>query len=71
MAEPSDQKALQIEIEGLDPKPGVLPPLNRPLGVRERPTTIVKTRTQKMKDLMDSDVRTAQRRHLYVPFLIR
>ncbi|KAF9456417.1 ATP10 protein-domain-containing protein [Collybia nuda] len=63
-AEPQSQNALQVEIEGPDPKPNVLPPLNRPLGVRERPTTIVKTRTQRMKELMDSDVRTAQRRHL-------
>ncbi|KAF8887588.1 ATP10 protein-domain-containing protein [Infundibulicybe gibba] len=41
-----------------------LPSLNRPLGVRDRPTTVIKTRTQKMKDLMDQDVRMAQRRHL-------
>ncbi|TEB34348.1 hypothetical protein FA13DRAFT_82020 [Coprinellus micaceus] len=41
-----------------------LGPLTRPLGVRERPTTIVKTRMQRMKELLDSDVRTAQRRHL-------
>ncbi|TFK26552.1 F1F0 ATP synthase assembly protein Atp10 [Coprinopsis marcescibilis] len=38
--------------------------LTRPLGVRERPTTVVKSTTQKLKDLMDTDVRMAQRRHL-------
>ena len=43
-----------------------LPPLNRPLGVRQRPTTIIKTTGQKLKDLMDQDARMAQRRHLYV-----
>lgn len=43
-----------------------LPPLNRPLGVRQRPTTIAKTTRQMLGDLMDQDARMAQRRHLYV-----
>jgi hypothetical protein len=43
-----------------------LPPLNRPLGVRQRPTTIQKTTRQRLKDLMNQDARMAQRRHLYV-----
>ena len=43
----------------------VLGPLTRPLGVQERPTTTTKSTAQKLKDLMDSDVRMAQRRHLY------
>ncbi|TFK38133.1 ATP10 protein-domain-containing protein [Crucibulum laeve] len=55
-------KASDFEVP--DVKPNVLPPLNRPLGVRERPTTLIKSRTQKMKDLMDKDIRMAQRRHL-------
>jgi len=42
----------------------VLAPLSRPLGVRERPTTVIKTVKQKLKDLMDNDHRMAQRRHL-------
>jgi hypothetical protein len=55
-----------IDIEGPSVNPNDLQPLNRPLGVRERPTTIVKTRTERMKALMDQDVRLAERRHLYV-----
>lgn len=43
-----------------------LPPLNRPLGVRQRPTTVAKTTRQMLKDLMDQDARMEQRRHLYV-----
>ncbi|EAU89309.1 F1F0 ATP synthase assembly protein Atp10 [Coprinopsis cinerea okayama7 len=45
-------------------KKAELGPLQRPLGVTQRPTTVVKTTTQKLKDLMDSDYRMAQRRHL-------
>ena len=43
-----------------------LPSLNRPLGVRHRPTTFAKTTRQMLGDLMDQDARMAQRRHLYV-----
>jgi hypothetical protein len=50
---------------GQKDEPG-LPLLNRPLGVLERPTTVVKTRTEKMRELMDQDVRIAQRKHLCV-----
>ncbi|KAF8644894.1 hypothetical protein AX16_008178 [Volvariella volvacea WC 439] len=42
----------------------VVPPLDRPLGVRERPTTIVKSRTERIKELMDTEARMEQRRHL-------
>jgi mitochondrial ATPase complex subunit ATP10 len=42
----------------------VLGPLNKPLGVRERPTTVTKSTKQKLKDMMDTDVLMAQRRHL-------
>ncbi|KAF8637924.1 hypothetical protein AX17_002545 [Amanita inopinata Kibby_2008] len=38
--------------------------LSRPLGVQERPTIFKKTRTQRMKELMEHDVRMEQRRHL-------
>ncbi|KAF8068725.1 ATP10 protein-domain-containing protein, partial [Lyophyllum atratum] len=65
--EPSSdsQARLQREIEGPDVKPGELGPLARPLGVTERPTTLLKTQTQKMKELItDSGARMAQRRHL-------
>ncbi|KAF9010000.1 ATP10 protein-domain-containing protein [Cyathus striatus] len=55
----TETKTVQPEV-----KSDGIPPLNRPLGVRERPTTLVKTMTQKMKDLMDRDTRIAQRRHL-------
>lgn len=47
-------------------KDSPLPSLNRPLGVRQRPTTIQKTARQRLKDLMNQDARMAQRRHLYV-----
>ncbi|KAG6916737.1 hypothetical protein DXG01_005557 [Tephrocybe rancida] len=59
---------LQNQLAGPDVKPGdsgELGPLTRPLGVTERPTTLLKTRTQKAVEiLMDSDVRMAHRRHL-------
>ncbi|KAF9530283.1 F1F0 ATP synthase assembly protein Atp10 [Crepidotus variabilis] len=41
-----------------------LPPLNRPLGIKQRPTTVERTRKEKLKDLLDQDARMAQRRHL-------
>jgi len=44
-----------------------LQPLNRPLGVKQRPTTVERSRTEKLKDLLDQEARMAQRRHLYVP----
>ncbi|KAF8155882.1 ATP10 protein-domain-containing protein [Crassisporium funariophilum] len=47
-----------------DAKDQPLAPLSRPLGVRQRPTIVMKTRTEKMKDLMDQEARMAQRRHL-------
>lgn len=47
------------------PKKDVLPSLSRPLGVRERPTIFKKTRTERIKELMDRDARMDQRRHLY------
>ena len=52
------------------PKKDVLPPLRRPLGVRERPTIFKKTRTQRITELMDHDVLMEQRRHLYVHWLV-
>jgi len=63
---PSSSQRNTIDIEGPSVNPNDLQPLNRPLGVRERPTTTVKTRTERMKALMDQDVRLAERRHLYV-----
>lgn len=66
-ADPTSQTPLQINIEGPDEKPGELRLLSRPLGVRERPTTIVKTATQRMKELLDSEKLMEQRRHLYAP----
>jgi len=67
VVEPTSKTPLQIDIEGPDEKTGELRLLNRPLGVRERPTTIVKTRKEKLNELLDSDKRMEQRRHLYVP----
>lgn len=61
---PSSSESNTIDIEGPSVNPNDLQPLNRPLGVQERPTTVVKTRTEKMKALMDQDVRLAERRHL-------
>ena len=60
------ESRLRAEIVGPEAKPGELLPLSRPLGVTERPTTVLKTRTDKIKELMDKDVRMAQRRHLFV-----
>jgi len=39
-------------------------PLNRPLGVKQRPTTVERSRTDKIKDLLDQEARMAQRKHL-------
>ncbi|KAH9478451.1 Mitochondrial ATPase complex subunit ATP10 [Psilocybe cubensis] len=41
-----------------------LPPLNRPLGVRQRPTTVPVSRMDRVKSLMDTEALMAQRRHL-------
>lgn len=50
---------------GPDVKPGELGPLNRPLGVTERPTTLLKTRTQRAVEILtDNEARIAHRRHL-------
>ncbi|KAG5733248.1 hypothetical protein E4T56_gene20852 [Termitomyces sp. T112] len=58
-------ETLQSELSEPDVKPGELGPLSRPLGVTERPTTLVKTRTQKAVEILtDSDARIAHRRHL-------
>lgn len=45
---------------------GVIPLLQRPLGIHDRPTTIVKTWTEKRNELMDQNVRLEQRKHLSV-----
>jgi ATPase complex subunit ATP10 len=64
---PSLSKHPLASIQGPDaPSKDTLPPLNRPLGVRERPTTLVKSTKDRLKELMDTDVRMAQRRHLFV-----
>ncbi|KAF5381328.1 hypothetical protein D9615_008389 [Tricholomella constricta] len=61
----NSQERLQREIEGPEIKQAELGPLARPLGVTERPTTLLKTRTQKVKELLtDSEARLNQRRHL-------
>lgn len=59
-----------IDIEGPDHELGELGPLTRPLGVRERPTTLVKSRTQRLKEMLDSEKVMEQRRHLYVVYLV-
>ncbi|KAF8190530.1 ATP10 protein-domain-containing protein [Pholiota molesta] len=63
-----DQKAKSVEKPAEDSgwidSPTNLGPLNRPLGVRQRPTTVVKSRTERMKVLLDQEARMAQRRHL-------
>ncbi|KAF7763559.1 hypothetical protein Agabi119p4_8096 [Agaricus bisporus var. burnettii] len=52
-------------IQGSDAPPtNTLPPLNRPLGVRERPTTLAKSTTARIKELMHTDALMEQRRHL-------
>lgn len=40
--------------------------LSRPLGVRDRPRIFKKTRTQRIKELMEHDARMEQRKHLCV-----
>lgn len=43
-----------------------LPLLQRPLGVKERPTTASKTTLEQFNEMMDQDKRMEHRRHLYV-----
>jgi ATPase complex subunit ATP10 len=43
-----------------------LPLLQRPLGVREPPTTVPKTRKEQLNDMLDQNKRMEHRRHLYV-----
>lgn len=62
----SSNDPLPVEQGSHPPNKDTLPPLSRPLGVRERPTTIIKSTTDRLKELMDTDVRMAQRRHLFV-----
>ncbi|KAJ3506353.1 hypothetical protein NLJ89_g6914 [Agrocybe chaxingu] len=57
-------KNTEKQLPKLEAKDQPLPGLNRPLGVRQRPTTLERTRTERMKDLLDAEARTAQRRHL-------
>ncbi|KDQ58692.1 hypothetical protein JAAARDRAFT_34530 [Jaapia argillacea MUCL 33604] len=45
-------------------EPEPLSYLKRPLGVKERPTTYLKSWTEKRNELMDQDKRLAQRKHL-------
>ena len=52
------------------PQKDALPPLSRPLGVRERPTTLVRDTITNLKSLMDPDTRMAQRRHLFVAIVL-
>ncbi|KAF4618184.1 hypothetical protein D9613_011513 [Agrocybe pediades] len=46
------------------PENDTLPLLNRPLGVRKRPTTDIKPTVERIKDFMNHDALMAQRRHL-------
>jgi ATPase complex subunit ATP10 len=43
-----------------------LPLLQRPLGVREPPTTVPKTRKEQLNDMLDQNKRMEHRRHLCV-----
>ncbi|KAF8903323.1 ATP10 protein-domain-containing protein [Gymnopilus junonius] len=47
-----------------DPKNKPLPPLSRPLGVRQRPTTVARSRAERVKDYLQTENLEAQRRHL-------
>ncbi|PPQ66525.1 hypothetical protein CVT26_009498 [Gymnopilus dilepis] len=47
-----------------DPKDAPLQPLKRPLGVRQRPTTVDRPAMEKIKDYLQTENLEAQRRHL-------
>ncbi|KAF9568274.1 hypothetical protein CPC08DRAFT_625607 [Agrocybe pediades] len=51
------------------PENDTLPLLNRPLGVRKRPTTDIKPTVARLKDFMNHDALMAQRRHFNQPTL--
>jgi hypothetical protein len=55
--------AVETKVETVDEP---IPLLQRPLGVPERPTTVTKTWTDKRNELMNQDIRLAQRKHLFV-----
>ena len=60
----STSKSPPINTEEPHTKTGELRLLHRPLGVRERPTTMVKTTRQALEELLDSKKVIEQRRHL-------
>ena len=62
-----DAHEKDIQADTLEDEP--LPLLQRPLGVPERPTTVVRTWADKRNDLMNQDIRLAQRKHLLVNLL--
>ena len=43
-----------------------LPLLQRPLGVKEIPTSVPRTADEKLEDMLDQEKRMQRRRHLYV-----
>lgn len=65
-SKPTERKATDPPAgkETANDKP--LGPLSRPLGVRQRPSTEVKSRKDRIKELLDGETRMAQRRHLCV-----
>lgn len=63
---PRLQATNDIKDNAKEKKEKPLPPLNRPLGVRQRPTTVARTTREMLGSLMDQDARMAERRHLYV-----
>ncbi|KDR80333.1 hypothetical protein GALMADRAFT_61827 [Galerina marginata CBS 339.88] len=60
----NDASKAKKDVPAPDPKDQPLPPLNRPLGVRQRPTTVIRSRMERVKDYMETESLTAQRRHL-------
>lgn len=60
------EKSVENELDDDDDGVPSLPLLQRPLGVKEPPTTVPKTRKEQMEEMLDQNKRMEHRRHLYV-----
>ncbi len=62
-------KTIETESPSDDTPP--IPPLSRPLGVPDVPTTKVKTLSERSADFLNQEKQLEKRRHLYVGTLVR
>lgn len=58
------------EIESASDDAPTIPPLRRPLGVPDVPTTKVKTLSERSADFLNQEKQLEKRRHLYVGYFL-